>query len=225
MVTMDLGVGMDKKANDFTIIKNDTMRDTRLTASELGLLTYLQHLPETWNIVPGQLAERFQCSRNKIVRLLTDLADKGYIEVHQPRNNDGHFAKREWKLSKTGVPVKPGTDEWTLLSTNYSLPRTKIDKGRDSKWRNAYYEQKPDCCSQAAWNRWIDYKVSLNNNKRLGHKSVTLSSNRLASLHHAGYDANEIIEVTINRGWKGIGDKSYSAYARCKRDQTQELII
>lgn len=216
---------MDKKANDFTIIKNDVMRDSRLTASELGLLLYLHHLPASWNIVPSQLSERFQCSRNKIVRLLTELADKGYLEVHQPRNNDGHFARREWKLSKTGVPVKPEPDEWTLLSTNNSLPRTKIDKARDAKWRQAYYDDKPDCCTQDSWNRWIDYKVSLNKNRRISHRVVANSKNRLVSLYKAGFDANEVIEVTINRGWQGIGDKSYGAYKNCQRDHAQELII
>lgn len=216
---------MDTKANDFTIIKNDVMRDSRLTASELGLLLYLHHLPPTWNIVPGQLAERFQCSRNKVVRELTDLADKGYVEVKQPRTNDGTFAKREWKLSKTGVPVKPDPEELTLLSTNNSLPRTKKDKARDAKWRQAYYDEKPACCSQEAWNRWIDYKVKLNKNRRISHRVVSNSANRLVSLHRAGFDANEVIEVTINRGWQGIGDKTYGAYKNCQRDYTQELTI
>lgn len=216
---------METKANDFTIIKNDAMRDSRLTVSELGLLLYLYHLPETWNIVPGQIAERFQCSRNKIVRLLTDLSDKGYMEVKQPRKNDGHFAKREWKVSKTGVPVTRGPDELTLLSTNNSLPRTKLDKARDAKWRDALYEQKPKCCRQSVWNRWIDYKVSLNKNRRISQKVVNNSSNRLLLLHDAGFDANEIIEVTITRGWQGIGDKTYGAYKNCQRDHGQELII
>ena len=50
---------MENSATDYTIIVNTVIRDNRLSASDLGLLIYLLHLPETWKIQPVQLADRF----------------------------------------------------------------------------------------------------------------------------------------------------------------------
>jgi hypothetical protein len=52
-----------------------------------------------------------------------------------------------------------------------------------------------------------------------------MSKNRLIALDKKGFDTSGVIEVTINRNWKGIGDDSYSAYDRCKRDLAEQLII
>ena len=217
---------MDKPANDFTIVTNELMRDNRLDASGLGLLVYLHHLPDSWVIVPSQLAGRFDCSRNKIVRILTKLNELGYVECHQPRNCDGHFSKRVWKVSKIGVPVKRDTEEWTLLSTN-NLLKTKDYKEDSAKtdWRDAVYAQKPECCSVSAWKAWIDYKIQRNKNRPISKRTVTMSANQLKSLHAKGFDLDGVIEVTINKNWQGIGDETYKPYERLKRNLADDLLV
>lgn len=221
---MDLGARMGDTANDFTIVLNKVIRDNRLDASGLGLLCYLQHLPETWVVVPSQLAERFGCSRNKIVRLLTTLAELGYVDCEQPRKKDGSFSKRVWKVSKTGVPDNPDAVKRTLLSTN-NLQKTNQNKEESLTWREKFYEQCPTFCSQPFWNRWIDYKAERNKNRPFKQRTVTQSKNQLESLHRHGYSADAVIEVTINRNWVGIGDHTYKTYNQCKRDVAAELII
>lgn len=217
---------MDKPANDFTIVPNEFIRDNRLDASGLALLVYLHHLPESWVIVPSQLAERFNCSRNKIVRILTKLNELGYVECHQPRNSDGHFSKRVWKVSKIGVPVKRDAEEWTLLSTN-NLLKTKDYQEDSTKtdWREALYAQKPECCSVSAWKSWIDYKIQRNKNRPISKRTVTMSVNQLKSLHAKGFDLDGVIEVTINKNWQGIGDETYKPYERFKRNLADDLLV
>ena len=64
---------MENSATDYTIIVNTVIRDNRLSASDLGLLIYLLHLPETWKIQPVQLADRADCNRQTIYTQLNRL--------------------------------------------------------------------------------------------------------------------------------------------------------
>ena len=117
---------MENSATDYTIIVNTVIRDNRLSASDLGLLIYLLHLPETWKIQPVQLADRFDCNRQTIYTQLNRLKDLEYIEYQQSRKG-GSFSGGEWKVSKSPYTKKPDTVNRTLLSTN-NLPNTEDTK-------------------------------------------------------------------------------------------------
>ena len=214
---------MENSATDYTIIVNTVMRDNRLSASDLGLLIYLLHLPETWKIQPIQLADRFDCNRQTIYNQLNRLKDLEYIEYQQSRKG-GSFSGGEWKVSKSPYTKKPDTVNRTLLSTN-NLPNTEDTKEPTTNWRDKLYDDRPECVLPDAWVRWIDYKIQQNKNRPISQRTVTMSKNRLITLAKKGFDTGQVIEVTINRNWKGIGDESYKAYERCKQDIAEKLII
>ena len=199
------------------------MRDNRLIASDLGLLIYLLHLPETWKIQPIQLADRFDCNRQTIYNQLNRLKDLEYIEYQQSRKG-GSFSGGEWKVSKSPYTKKPDTVNRTLLSTN-NLPNTEDTKEPTTNWRDKLYDDRPECVLPDAWVRWIDYKIQQNKNRPISQRTVNMSKNRLITLDKKGFDTGQVIEVTINRNWKGIGDESYKAYERCKQDIAEKLII
>lgn len=199
------------------------MRDNRLSASDLGLLIYLLHLPETWKIQPIQLADRFDCNRQTIYNQLNRLKDLEYIEYQQGRKG-GSFSGGEWKVSKSPYTKKPDTVNRTLLSTN-NLPNTEDTKEPTTNWRDKLYDDRPECVLPDAWVRWIDYKIQQNKNRPISQRTVNMSKNRLITLDKKGFDTGQVIEVTINRNWKGIGDESYKAYERCKQDIAEKLII
>lgn len=214
---------MENSATDYTIIVNTVMRDNRLSASDLGLLIYLLHLPETWKIQPIQLADRFDCNRQTIYNQLNRLKDLEYIEYQQGRKG-GSFSGGEWKVSKSPYTKKPDTVNRTLLSTN-NLPNTEDTKEPTTNWRDKLYDDRPECVLPDAWVRWIDYKIQQNKNRPISQRTVNMSKNRLITLDKKGFDTGQVIEVTINRNWKGIGDESYKAYERCKQDIAEKLII
>lgn len=220
---MDLGQGMSGEATDYTIIVNTVIRDNRLSASDLGLLTYLLHLPDTWKIQPMQLADRFGCNRQTIYSRLKLLKDLEYVEYERIRKA-GSFSEGQWKVSKLPYPKKPDVVNRTLLSTN-DLLITKDTKEPPTDWREKIYADCPECVLPEAWHRWIDYKIEHNKNRPVSQRTVSMSKNRLIALDKKGFDTSGVIEVTINRNWKGIGDDSYSAYDRCKRDLAEQLII
>jgi len=214
---------MENSATDYTIIVNTVIRDNRLSASDLGLLIYLLHLPETWKIQPMQLADRFACNRQTIYNQLNRLKDLEYIEYQQSRKG-GSFSGGEWKVSKSPYTKKPDTVNRTLLSTN-NLPNTEDTKEPTTNWRDKLYDDRPECVLPDAWVRWIDYKIQQNKNRPISQRTVNMSKNRLITLDKKGFDTGQVIEVTINRNWKGIGDESYKAYERCKQDIAEKLII
>ena len=220
---MDLGKKMSEPANDYTIIDNEMLRDNRLTASELGLLVYLAHLPKTWKIQPIHLADRFDCNRTTIYKLLNRLKDLGYVEYTQSRK-EGSFSGGTWKLSKSPYAKKPDTVESTLLSTK-KLLNTNSTKDTETDWREALYDQRPSCVTQESWQSWIDYKIEKNKNRKISNRVVAMSRNRLIALHKKGFETSGIIEVTISKNWQGIGDETYQPYQRFKRDPSAELLV
>ena len=214
---------MQNSATDYTMFDNEIFRDDRLSASDLGLLVYLSHLPDTWKIQPTQLATRFDCTRQTIYTQLNRLKDLEYIEYRQTRKG-GSFNKGEWKVSKSPYTKKPDTVNRTLLSTN-ELLNTNSTKEPPTDWRKKLYDDCPECVLPDAWIRWIDYKVEQNKNRPISQRMVSMSKNRLIALDKKGFDTSGVIEITINRNWKGIGDDSYSAYDGCKQDLRDRLII
>lgn len=219
---------MSKPANDFTIISNAIIRDDRLTESELGLLVYLVHLPGTWKIQPTQLAERFKVNRDTVYKRLKSLRQLGYLEFDQSRQN-GSFGGGTWKLAESPClkkpdTVSPDTADPALLSTNKVL-NTNSTKDTSTDWRQKFYERKPDCVTAEAWKDWIDYKIQQNKNRPISDRTVTMSANRLTALAKKGFDTSGVIEVTISRNWKGIGDDSYEPYQRFKRDLAAEILV
>lgn len=214
---------MENSATDYTMFDNEIFRDDRLSASDLGLLVYLSHLPDTWKIQPTQLAARFDCNRQTIYTQLNRLKDLEYIEYQQSRKG-GSFDGGEWKVSKSPYTKKPDTVNRTLLSTN-NLPNTKSTKEPATDWRKKLYGECPECVLPDAWKRWIDYKIEQNKNRPISQRTVSMSKNRLITLDKKGFDTGQVIEITINRNWKGIGDESYKAYERCKQDIAEKLTI
>lgn len=214
---------MSNPANDYTIVLNKVIRDDRLTASELGLLVYLLHLPPSWKIQPSQLAERFCCNRQTIYKQMNKLKSLSYIDYERSRKA-GSFSGGKWKVSIPPCTKKPHTVDETLLSTN-KLLNTDSTKDTSTNWRDELYEQKPKCVAADSWKRWIDYKIEQNKNRPISKRTVTMSANRLISLDAKGFDTNGVIEVTISKNWKGIGDETYQPYQRFKRDLSAELLV
>jgi hypothetical protein len=86
-----------KRNRNYTVIGNRPMNDERLSAEALGLLTYLLSRPDDWNVVPSQLATRFNCGRDKMQRIIRELVDAGYIVRLRVRNvKEKTFARTEY---------------------------------------------------------------------------------------------------------------------------------
>jgi hypothetical protein len=71
---------------NFTIIANGCLQDDSLSAEALGVLCYLLGRPDNWTVRPTQLADRFDCGREKIDRIIKELVTTGYVIKTQTRD-------------------------------------------------------------------------------------------------------------------------------------------
>ncbi|HGS4800649.1 TPA: hypothetical protein ACMDRB_000918 [Vibrio cholerae] len=74
---------------EFTVLPNRTIRDSRLSLDALGLLLKLISRPPNWEVRPYQLQKECSIGRDKLRRLLTELQDCGYLVRIKSRRADG----------------------------------------------------------------------------------------------------------------------------------------
>ncbi|MDY7587524.1 hypothetical protein [Vibrio cholerae] len=77
------------QGQEFTVLPNSTIRDSRLTLDALGLLVKLISRPSTWEVRPHQLQKECGIGRDRLRRILSELESHGYLVRSKCRNPDG----------------------------------------------------------------------------------------------------------------------------------------
>jgi len=95
------------KANvndQYVVIPNETAQDSSLTFEARGLLALMLSLPCDWEIYKEWLlGQSPNCKRDKLARLLGELATAGYIRKSQKRNSCGKFISNDYLVYPTTV--------------------------------------------------------------------------------------------------------------------------
>lgn len=112
---------------DFTILRNDAVRDGRLSWKATGLLVYVISLPDDWRLYLSDLAKRKKDGRDSTRAGLAELELAGYLSIEQVRVG-GRFVETVWHVSDvpaaaekpySGFPntVNPNSENPTLQRT------------------------------------------------------------------------------------------------------------
>lgn len=75
----------------FTILRNDVLRDNRLSYRARGVLVAILSRPDNWTIRADQLALHGNEGRGAIRTALNELRDCGYLKTFVRKNSQGHF--------------------------------------------------------------------------------------------------------------------------------------
>jgi hypothetical protein len=88
------GIIRVEKTRDFSIIRNDTVRDARLSFGARGVLTYLLTKPDDWEVRSQDLVQQSPHGEDAILRMLKELETCGYLSRWRERNKHGRY---EWR--------------------------------------------------------------------------------------------------------------------------------
>jgi len=107
---------------DFSIVPNSIYRDNRLNLRDIGLLTYLLHLPNDWDFsIKGLESIIPNDGRDGIAASLKRIENAGYLRREQMRNKGGTLGEVIWTISNAPLPK---TDFPYTANPNTAEPNT-----------------------------------------------------------------------------------------------------
>lgn len=71
--------------SNFSVISNEVF-ESGLSAEAIGVLCYLLSKPDNWVLIQGHLSSKFDCGRDRMQRIISELIDVGYIRKNRPRD-------------------------------------------------------------------------------------------------------------------------------------------
>ena len=142
------------ETSDYVVIPNKTAQDSTLSWEARGMLCMMLSLPSDWAIHVSWLVDQSpKCKRDKVMAIIRELADSGYIVKSQAKSDDGKFSGNDYSVfskndnrvgnSVNGKTVNGKTDttKETLLqkkdNTNTSESETHQSPAEDSKEQKA----------------------------------------------------------------------------------------
>lgn len=102
----------------YTKLPNRVLQDNRLSWEALGLLTYLQSMPDGWVINVKHLmaqhvgtdSKKHKAGRDKMYRMINELKECGYLERTPVHGADGTIQwQQSWHIWELPVTAQPDT--------------------------------------------------------------------------------------------------------------------
>jgi hypothetical protein len=100
----------------FTIIRNDVLRDNRLSYRARGLLAAILSRPDNWSIRAEQLALEGNEGRAAVRTCLKELREFGYLKTTIRKNDKGHFYTEQIIFDtpqSDEAVIQPNSESWT----------------------------------------------------------------------------------------------------------------
>lgn len=117
-----------KVIQSFTQIPNNALQDPRLSFEAKGLLALIWSMPSDWKMNKTWLQKQSaNCGRDKLVRLISELQEAGYIEKKRVKEKNGRFAGWDWFIN----PVEAANGK----TFTERLKTRRTDKPKD--WKSA----------------------------------------------------------------------------------------
>ncbi|MCF7953876.1 MAG: hypothetical protein K9K78_07355 [Spirochaetales bacterium] len=84
-------IRVKNKSNNFTILSNELLKRSDVSARAKGLYCYLMSLPDDWEISKGEVYTHFTDGKYSMNAAFRELEGLGYILKKQVRNDRNHF--------------------------------------------------------------------------------------------------------------------------------------
>ena len=112
-------------SENFTVLSNSLIRDSRLSDSALRLLVFMMSCSDDWSFSIKGLVKQLGWPERKVMRLVNELKKAGYIEQVTQFDENGKFRPNSWHIYEDSHALR--------VSRNASTTQRVNDAKRDSR--------------------------------------------------------------------------------------------
>ena len=98
-----------KRKDNFTVVNNDILQNSKLSWAAKGMLVYLLHLPDNWQINVADLWNRSKNGRDATAAIIKELIQAGYVTRTKVKGEKNLFKGYDYTVSDeptvNGFPV------------------------------------------------------------------------------------------------------------------------
>ena len=95
-----------KRKDNFTVVNNDILQNSKLSWAAKGMLVYLLHLPDGWQINVADLSNRSRNGRDGTAGIIKELMSEGYISRVKIKNEKSQFKGYDYTVTDEPVNGK-----------------------------------------------------------------------------------------------------------------------
>jgi len=95
-----------KRKENFTVVNNDILQNSNLSWAAKGMLVYLLHLPDNWQINVADLSNRSKNGRDGTAGIIKELMNTGYISRVKIKNEKAQFKGYDYTVTDEPVNGK-----------------------------------------------------------------------------------------------------------------------
>lgn len=130
-----------KYVRDFTVLPNNLLRDNTLSWGATGLLAYLMHLPDNFQLYLSYLSKQKRDGRDATRARIKELEVVGYLKIYRERDGRGQFSNTSWELNP--APQTPEAEAFPPGSENPNLdmPKAAVPTGAKPTLLNTKQKQ------------------------------------------------------------------------------------
>ena len=203
-------------------------REDGLTPEALGVLVYLLSHVDDWQVTQSQLCTVFAVGTTKMTTITKCLEASGYLKREKVRDEQGCFSRFDWLVTDTrGVfpdsplPDFPEVDNPQVDNPCADNPQQRITITTEKHWKEALIDKCPNGISKGAWQKWWDYKIEDNSNRKVGKATITRQTHDFEVMKSAKFDIAKVVDYAISRGWKRVGQPDWQGL-QCFKDTTRQ---
>lgn len=202
-------ITVKKKTENFTILDNTGLRDKELSWKAKGLLAYLLHLPDDWQIYIEDLKNRSTDGKTAVSSGIKELIEKGYVKRFRIHEN-GKFKRYDYEIYETPQKIEK---QKTVIQKSENLSTEKQKTENQSLLNiNSTKELNKVNTNKHIYSEVINY---LNDKTSKNFKSTTKKTKDLIKARiNEGFTIEEFKKVIDIKCAKWLSDKEMNVYLR-----------
>lgn len=202
-------------------------REDGITPEALGVLVYLLSHVDDWQVTQAQLCKVFSVGKTKMQSITKCLEIGGYLKKVACRGANGQFGGFDWMVTDTRNQFPDSTEadfpSAVKPSTGNQPQRKTITK--ENHWKDDLLSSCPNGVSKRSWEKWWDYKVEGNSNRKVAKATITRQTHDFEVMVKAKFDMDGVVDFAISRGWQRVGQPDWQGLQCFKKSTRHDDLL